>query len=133
MWRCPNCRAVALLAGLLLALTLTACGRVATSAGPGGATVADGNVGRGEQAIVKYGCGSCHIIPGVGNARGLIGPPLLKFSRRGYIAGEITNTPDNLVFWIMQPQAVEPGTVMPNMGVTDSDARDIAAYLYTLK
>jgi cytochrome c2 len=40
--------------------------------------------------------------------------------------------PDNLVKWLRQPQNVVPGNAMPDMGVTPQDARDIAAYLYTL-
>ena len=39
----------------------------------------------------------------------------------------------NMIRWIQRPQDVDPKNVMPNMGVTDQDARDIAAYLYTLR
>ena len=42
------------------------------------------------------------------------------------------DTPANMVRWIQHPREIEHGTAMPDMGVTDSDARDIAAYLYTL-
>jgi cytochrome c1 len=58
-----------------------------------------------------------------------VGPPLTGFGRRGYIAGELPNNPENLQRWIRSPQSVEPGTVMPDLGVTESDARDIAAFL----
>jgi cytochrome c len=95
--------------------------------------VAGGNAGRGEQAIQKYGCGACHVIPGIDNAQGAVGPPLIGFGRRTYIAGEVANTPENLVHWIEVPQSIEPGTAMPNMGITEGEARDIAAYLYTLR
>jgi cytochrome c len=87
----------------------------------------------GRKAIRHYGCGTCHEIPGVRSANGLVGPPLIKFSRRGYIAGELANTPENLQRWIQNPKAVEPGTDMPNLHVTPDDARNINAYLYTLK
>lgn len=87
----------------------------------------------GRKAIRHYGCGSCHEIPGVRGAHGLVGPPLIKWNRRGYIAGELANTPNNLVTWIQNPKAVEPGTDMPNLHVTPDDARNIAAYLYTIK
>jgi cytochrome c1 len=70
------------------------------------------------------------VIPGVRTAVGTVGAPLVAFSRRAYIAGEVPNTADNLVTWITVPQAVEPGTAMPNLGVDDRSARDIAAYLY---
>lgn len=85
---------------------------------------------RGEAAISRFGCGSCHVIPGVARARGMVGPPLTDFARRSYIAGTATNTADNLVAWIRRPDSVEPGTVMPALGVSDGEARDIAAYLY---
>lgn len=91
-----------------------------------------GDSDRGAAAIRRYGCGACHVIPGVAGARGEVGPPLDDFGRRSYIAGSLVNAPDNLVLWIRSPQTVEPGTVMPNLGVSLDDARDIAAYLYTL-
>ena len=87
---------------------------------------------RGRAAIDAYGCGSCHMIPGVQGAVGLVGPPLLAWSRRTVIAGELPNTPQNLIDWIMRPQSIEPGTAMPDLGVSDADARAIAAYLATL-
>jgi cytochrome c1 len=70
---------------------------------------------------------------GVRSANGLVGPPLIKFSKRGYIAGELKNNADNLQRWLEDPKAVEPGTDMPNLHVTPDDARNITAYLYTLK
>lgn len=94
--------------------------------------VAGGDVARGAALINTYGCGACHVIPGVEGANGTVGPPLTDWAERRYIAGALPNTAPNLVAWIMQPQAVEPGTAMPNMGVTPAEARDIAAYLYTL-
>ncbi len=87
----------------------------------------------GRIAIEVYGCGSCHTIPGVPGANSLVGPPLNAWADRQYIAGTLTNEPANLISWIQYPQAIEPGTAMPNMGVTEDDAEDIAAYLYTLR
>jgi cytochrome c1 len=62
-----------------------------------------------------------------------VGPPLIYFSERTMIAGELPNSEDNLIHWIEHPREVEPKTAMPELGVTDRDARDIAAYLYTLR
>jgi cytochrome c2 len=90
-----------------------------------------GDMAKGRLAIERYGCGACHTIPGVPGARGMVGPPLATVGGRMYIAGMLTNTPQNLVRWIQVPQAVAPGNAMPNLGVSASDARDIAAYLYT--
>ncbi|MDQ2668154.1 MAG: c-type cytochrome [Gemmatimonadota bacterium] len=95
--------------------------------------VEGGDVTRGRVQIVSYGCGSCHTIPGVTGAIGMVGPPLTSWSQRRIIAGEVPNTPANLITWITVPQSIEPGVAMPNLGVSDGQARDIAAYLYSLK
>jgi mono/diheme cytochrome c family protein len=96
-------------------------------AGTGGA-----DSDRGARLIVQYGCGSCHTVPGIYQARGRVGPPLDFFSKRSYIGGELPNTPETLVHWIMDAPALIPATAMPNLNVDERDARDIAAYLYTL-
>ena len=98
-----------------------------------GPRVDGGDPRRGMAVIESYGCGSCHTIPGVRNAQGLVGPPLLWWSRRTFIAGELPNSPENLVRWIQFPQRVEAQTAMPTLGLTNQQARDAAAYLYTLR
>jgi cytochrome c1 len=92
----------------------------------------EGSVDLGKIAIRRYGCGSCHTIPGIKEADALVGPPLVHFRRRSYIAGQLANTESNLRRWIRDPQGVEPGTAMPNLHVTPADARNIAAYLESL-
>jgi cytochrome c1 len=92
-----------------------------------------GNADRGEVLIRAYGCGACHIVPGVRGADGLVAPPLTKFARRTFIAGEVPNTPENLVHWIREPKEIEPHTAMPDLGLNDQQARDVAAYLYQLR
>ena len=92
-----------------------------------------GDPDKGIAAIGRYGCGSCHDIPGIRSASGTVGPPLGRIAVRTYLAGRLSNTPANMVQWIQHPQHVERGTAMPEMGVTEGDARDIAAFLYTLR
>jgi cytochrome c1 len=92
-----------------------------------------GNAKKGEELIRGFGCGSCHTIPGIHNANGLVGPPLLYFSRRTMIAGELPNTQGNLVRWVEHPRQIEPGTAMPDLGLTEDQAYDVSAYLYTLR
>ena len=92
-----------------------------------------GNAQHGKELIRSYGCGACHIIPGVRSARGLVGPPLFDFSERTMIAGELPNTPPNLARWLENPKNVEPKTAMPDLGLSPDQAYDIAAYLYTLR
>jgi cytochrome c2 len=119
------------------ALAALACAlAVAAAAGCGGSgshhqTVPGGNAERGERLIEKFGCGSCHTIPGIEKADGRVGPALRDFGSIRYIAGEIPNTPDNAMRWIQDPKKIEPGTVMPDLGVKPNQARDIVAYLYS--
>lgn len=97
----------------------------------GAAAIGDPN--RGIALIRNYGCGSCHAVPGVADADGVVGPPLNQIGRRIYLAGLLRNTPDNMVVWLRKPQDIVPGNVMPDMGLSDRDAHDVAAYLYTLR
>lgn len=94
---------------------------------------ATGDPQKGAEAITKIGCGSCHLIPGIAGANGLVGPPLDHMGRRVYIAGLLRQTPENLARWVRDPQSIVPGNAMPNMGVSEEQARDIAAYLSTLQ
>jgi cytochrome c len=97
------------------------------------AEMTGGDPAQGPQALRRYGCQSCHVIPGVAGASGLVGPPLDRMGSRTYVAGQLTNTPENLMHWIRFPRDVNPRTAMPETGVTAEDARHIAAYLYTLR
>ena len=92
-----------------------------------------GDAARGRLTIARLGCGSCHEIPGIADAHGLTGPPLTHFARRTIVAGLLPNTPPSLIHWVQQPQAVVPNNAMPNTGLSDAQARDVAAYLYTLE
>src|ERR1051326_5677022 len=83
-------------------------------------------------AIARYGCGTCHQIPGIAGADGRVGPRLANLSKRTILAGQLPNKPDNLILWIEHPRHVRPGSDMPELGVSDAEARDIAAYLYSL-
>jgi cytochrome c len=95
--------------------------------------IPDGDPERGRQAFVDYGCTACHIIPGVQRATGLVGPPLNNWGDRDFIAGQLPNTGQNMVSWLMAPQAIIPGSAMPDMNVTWQDAKDMSAYLFTLR
>lgn len=88
---------------------------------------------RGRDHMQYYGCGSCHTIPGVPAARATVGPPLDRMGMRTYIAGTLPNTPWHLAQWIQHPQQIHPGTAMPELGVTQADAEDMARYLEGLR
>lgn len=104
------------------------------TAAPGVHAAAPGeDPARGREAIMRHGCLGCHAIPGIPNPGSDVGPPLDKIGSRGYIAGVLANTPDNMRRWLLDPLAVDPRTAMPATGLTEQESRDIAAYLYTLK
>ena len=118
-----------MLAAMLAAGLLAGCGDDAERT----QRVAGGDVERGKRLLMQFQCGACHSIPGVEAARSTAGPPLDTFGRQSYVAGRLPNYPEPLVRWIVDPPAVKPGTLMPNLGVSPEDARHMAAYLYTLR
>ena len=91
-----------------------------------------GDIEAGAELIERAGCGTCHMIPGIDGADGLVGPPLIHWSRRTYIAGLLRNTPSNMIVWLMAPQDIVPNNAMPDLGLNEEQARDITAYLYTI-
>lgn len=115
---------------LLGALALTACNQEVERQA---AAMTGGDPSRGRAAISRYGCATCHTIPGIRGADALVGPPLNQMASRSYIAGVLPNTPDNMIRWLKNPPQIDHLTVMPNLGVSEQDARDMAGYLYTLK
>lgn len=125
----------ALLALLLLSGGLAGCSKanadLQSKPGAQSATIGDAEAGR--QAIEKVGCGACHTIPGVAGAVGMVGPSLDHIASHEYLAGMLHNTPDGMVTWLRYPQRIVPGNAMPDMGLSADEARNIAAYLYTLK
>jgi cytochrome c1 len=95
------------------------------------AAISGGSPARGEARFISYGCGGCHAMKHVPHAVGGVGPGLDGVALQAMIAGRLSNNPDNMRRWIRAPQSVSPGTAMPNLGVTERDARDISAFLYS--
>ncbi|SDF71330.1 MULTISPECIES: c-type cytochrome [unclassified Duganella] len=93
------------------------------------AAYAQPDIERGRLALTQYACNACHQIPGVTGPATMVGPPLHDMAKREYIAGRLPNNAANLARWIQDPQRIHAQSAMPGMGVTESDARDIAAYL----
>ena len=89
-------------------------------------------VAQGREAIQDYGCVSCHAIDDIPRATGQVGPSLHDVAQRETLAGNLPNTPENLVLWIQSPQEVDPGNLMPDLDVTDQDAEAMARYLDAL-
>ena len=92
-----------------------------------------GDPDEGKKLIQAYGCGSCHVIPGIPGARNTVGPSLAEIGEQSFIAGVLQNTPDNMIRWIQDPQKVDSLSAMPNLGLTEGQARHVAAYLYKIQ
>jgi cytochrome c1 len=111
---------------LSLVLVLAACTTHPDAVATGGDSAAGGH------DLYRLGCGSCHTIPGIIGAHGQVGPSLKGIASQSYIAGQLPNQPSDLERWIQHPHSVHPDTLMPELGVTDAESRDMAAYLYSL-
>lgn len=92
--------------------------------------IQSGDADTGRALILDYGCGACHRIPGIAEAKGTVGPSLQGLVDRAYIGGVLPNMPGGLVRWIVDPTTHAPLTAMPDLGVTPDEAQHIAAYLY---
>jgi len=114
---------------ILVATMLTAALAACSGREDPALATADGDPSRGRETIIAEGCGTCHVIPGIATADGVTGPPLIEMRRDAYIAGVLPNVGDALVRFILDPQAVDPRTAMPDLNLTEAAANDIAAYL----
>jgi cytochrome c2 len=90
-----------------------------------------GDPARAPAAIRRYGCGGCHTIPGIPGGDGQVGGPLADIIHRVYVGGVLTNSPEHLAQWIVMPQTFSPRSAMPATGISESEARDVVAYLYS--
>jgi cytochrome c len=129
----PVKRCWAIAARLLLFGAAAGCRDTDRIGERGAAETFAGDPERGRALLRSFGCQTCHTIPGVVGGTGMVGPSLAGIAGRSYIGGVLPNAPENMIRWIEDPRAVDSLTAMPNVGVTPSDARHIAAYLYTLR
>jgi cytochrome c len=116
--------------GLLALVGLVACARDDVELAE---SITAGNVERGKRAFRRFGCGSCHEVHGDRTSQGHAGPALDHFALQSYLPGGLANTPASLTRWIRRPREVSPNTAMPELGVSEQEGRDLAAYLYTLR
>jgi cytochrome c len=108
---------------------LNACGDTRASS----VVLDGGDAAHGKAVIQHYGCNACHAVAGFPEPSVVVAAPITGIASRGYIAGTLPTTPSNLALWIRFPKKVKPATAMPDLGVSESEARDVVAYLYSLK
>jgi cytochrome c2 len=119
-------RRLRLVTAAALALGLAACSKQPPETDP----LTGGNPRVGQQLIARYGCAACHEIKGIAHADSKVGPSLTEMRSQGYVAGVLPNSAANLIKWIQHPRAIDPKTAMPELGVSEVEARNMAAYLY---
>jgi cytochrome c len=134
--RCRVARARALLAAC--AIGVSACG-AETGSQPSPPfdlanrrQVQGGDPVRGRELLNRYQCGSCHVVPGAVSTGTPWAPPLDAWGGRSTLAGVLPNDAPTLVRWLQDPQALVPDTRMPRLGVSEADARDLAAALMAM-
>jgi cytochrome c2 len=120
-------RALDVVACLAFAAVAAGCERKPPASEP----LTGGNPRVGQQLIARYGCAACHQIKGIAHSDSKVGPSLKQIRDSSYVGGVVPNSADNLIRWIVHPRALNPRTAMPELGVTQAEARDIAAYLYS--
>lgn len=121
-------RSAAVAGAILLMLALAAC----QGDEPEAVEVDGGNAERGEELVVAYECGSCHYIPGIENSSGHDAPGLQLWANRAFVAGAAPNRPENVIAFLVDPNSIQPGSAMPDLGISEEEARHIAAYLFTV-
>jgi cytochrome c oxidase subunit 2 len=96
------------------------------------ASAASGPAADGKAVFARSACIGCHTIDGV--SQGNIGPNLNHVGSRSVIAsGILQNTPDQMARWLKDPPAEKPGSLMPNLHLSDDDVNALVAYLESLK
>lgn len=120
-------------AGTLLVLFLAAACAVPDDRSEEARRLTGGDPELGRALVDRVGCPACHTMDGVTGGRGLVGPRLDGLRERAYIAGVLPNEPENLVRWLRDPKVVDAHTTMPDLGLTEAEARHVASFLYTLR
>lgn len=91
------------------------------------------DAGRGRAIVQATGCASCHVIPGISWPKGRVGPSLEGFAGRALLPGGHVNSPENLTGFVKDAPAYAPDGGMPPIPLSEAEARDVAAFLYTLE
>jgi cytochrome c len=91
------------------------------------AELTGGDPTRAPEILRQYGCVACHTVRGVAAAGGLLGPDLSDPEKL------LTKNPQALIDYIVNPKELNTKTVMPRTGISRAEARDVVAYLFSLR
>jgi cytochrome c len=114
--------------GILLLVIASAC----SGDEPQAIEVEGGDPDIGQELVIAYECTSCHYIPGFQESSGHDAPGLQLWPNRAFVAGAAPNRPENVISFLMDPEGIQPGSAMPNLGISEEEARHITAYLFTI-
>ncbi|HEV3340314.1 MAG TPA: cytochrome c oxidase subunit II [Pirellulales bacterium] len=87
----------------------------------------------GQATFLAQSCVNCHRVRGT-RAGGTFGPDLTHLMGRETLAsGMITNDGENLRRWLVDPQQIKLGCLMPAFGLSTREIDELLAYLVTLR
>lgn len=105
----------------------------AAAAPPFAHSVPRGDAIAGRELVASLACTACHAIPGLPRPHGNVGPSLAGIGARSFIGGVLPNRPALLVRFVRDAPSLIPDTAMPRLPIDEAQARDISAFLATLR
>lgn len=96
-------------------------------------TLPTDNVEDGRALFISKACTGCHVIKGIPEAQGKVGPELTHQASNAQIIGVVANSEENLRKYLKDPAKLKPGISMPNQHLTDSEIDALLVFLRTLK
>ena len=92
----------------------------------------DERAASGANLFRQKGCASCHAVKGF--AAGEVGPDLTHLMQRKVFAGAMFDlNKRNLRAWLRDPPGEKPGSLMPDLNLSEDEITELIAYLDTLE
>lgn len=104
----------------------------ANTTAPTAVTALTGDAAAGAALFRSKGCASCHTVEGY--SAGELGPNLTHLHQRDVFAGAMFELDErNLRKWLRDPPGEKPGSLMPDLDLSEDEITQLIAYLDTLK
>ena len=85
------------------------------------------------KTLFRESCWSCHTLKAIGS-QGITGPNLTHvYTRQAFAGDTLDMNPENLRLWLTNPPKEKPGSIMPNLGLSNDEITALVAYLQTLR